>query len=274
METVPNDAKKVFKELGTCSRTFFFLLNRAFGHNTENEERAADPLAGGILREGHQCGMLWGATMAVGAEAYRRAPSPEQAVGLAIQATQQVVHSFTDRTGTVDCRAITRTDFKKPLQMFRYMLFRARSCFNLAEEWAPEAVEAALKGLDTSTTDPAPAVSCATEVARQMGASDEEMVTMAGLAGGLGLSGQGCGALAAAIWMHTLAWSRENPDKSGYNIPEARETLERFKAATNGKMRCEEICGKCFSNAAEHSEYIRHRGCEALMATLAERSAS
>ena len=34
-----------------------------------------------------------------------------------------------------------------------------------------------------------------------MGATDEQMVTVAGFAGGMGLSGKACGALAAAVWM-------------------------------------------------------------------------
>ena len=68
MIAVKNDAKRVFLKKGTCSQTFCFLLNREFGHLKENEERAADPLAGGIMQRGQQCGMLWGATLAVGAE--------------------------------------------------------------------------------------------------------------------------------------------------------------------------------------------------------------
>ena len=53
-----NDTKKVFKELGTCSRTFFHLLNREFGNQLETEEQAADPLAGGIMQKGQHHGSL------------------------------------------------------------------------------------------------------------------------------------------------------------------------------------------------------------------------
>jgi hypothetical protein len=65
--------------------------------------------------------MLWGAALAVGAEAYRRCEDPDKAVGLAVKATQSLIESFTARTNTVDCREITGTDFNKPLQMLRYM---------------------------------------------------------------------------------------------------------------------------------------------------------
>ena len=51
----PQDTNKVFRKLGTCSRTFFYLLNREFGYTRETEEHAADPFAGGIMQKGHQC---------------------------------------------------------------------------------------------------------------------------------------------------------------------------------------------------------------------------
>ena len=91
-------ATRTFMKKGTCSRTFFYLLDREFGHPREEEEKAIDPMAGGILQQGYQCGMLWGASMAVGAEALRRSKNPDQATGLTILATQHVMESFVDRT--------------------------------------------------------------------------------------------------------------------------------------------------------------------------------
>ena len=66
------DAKAVFRKCGTCSQTFAHLLNRDFGHTLENEERALDPLAGGIANQGYQCGMVWGAALAIGGESHRQ----------------------------------------------------------------------------------------------------------------------------------------------------------------------------------------------------------
>jgi len=57
---VRRKTKRVFMKLGTCSRTLFYILNREFVYPLENEERAVDLLAGGILQQGYQCGMLWG----------------------------------------------------------------------------------------------------------------------------------------------------------------------------------------------------------------------
>ena len=110
-ETVKLKTKRVFLKKGTCSRTFFYILDREFGHSMEEEERAIDPLAGGILQQGYQCGMLWGASMAIGAEARRRKDHPPEAIALAITATQQIIDSFVKRAGSIECEDITNCDF-------------------------------------------------------------------------------------------------------------------------------------------------------------------
>src|SRR5210317_284859 len=118
---VKNDAKRVFYKKGTCSRTFFYLLNREYKHPMDEEEKAVDPLAGGILQHGYQCGMLWGASLAVGAESHRRCENPDKANALAIIATQNVMRSFKEKTGSHDCIDITRTDFKNKWSFAKYM---------------------------------------------------------------------------------------------------------------------------------------------------------
>ena len=133
-EIVYENPKKVFRKLGTCSQTLFYLLNREFEHPMEIEERAADPFAGGIMQKGYQCGMLWGASLAIGAEAYRRCDDLEQAMGVAILATQRVMRSFSEREHTINCRDITRCDFSDRFGFAKYILSgRFLHCFKLAE---------------------------------------------------------------------------------------------------------------------------------------------
>jgi hypothetical protein len=100
--------------------------------------------------------------------------------------------------------------------MLKYMLSgRFLYCFRLAEKWAPEAIQAATEGLSRAQADlPHMPTSCASLVAQKMGASDEHIVLVAGFAGGMGLSGNACGALGAAVWMNTLARNREMGCKS------------------------------------------------------------
>ncbi len=274
-KTISIDTKKVFWEKGTCSCTFFYLLNREFGYTKENEERASDPLAGGLMQTGHQCGMLWGSALAVGAESFRRHNDRGQAIAVAITATQNLMESFSKRTKTVNCRDIT-CDFYNKFDIVKLMLktlpggYSNFICMNLAEKWAPEAIQSAKEGLSDKQTDlPQLPISCASEVAKKMGASDEEMVMVAGFAGGMGLSGSACGALGAAIWMNTLTWCRKHPGKSGYLNPGANEILKAFYGATGSKILCHEICGQHFQTIDDHTEFIKNGGCNKLINILA-----
>ncbi len=269
-ETMPQDTKKVFQKLGTCSRTFCYLLNHGFGHLKETEERAADPFAGGIIQYGHQCGMLWGSALALGAESFRRYNDRDKAIGMAITATAQIMESFTKRTKNVNCLDITGVNFLNKLEMLKYMvkfiLHIDRSCFDLAEEWAPEAIQSAEEGLSNDQADlPGQSVSCASLTAQKMGASEEEIVMVAGFAGGLGLSGNACGALGAAIWMNSLAWCRKIPKKSAFFKTGAKDTINAFNDMTDSKILCHEICGQRFKTVADHTEFMKNGGCDKLI---------
>ncbi len=267
----PKDGKKVFRKLGTCSRTFFYILNREFGHLKEREERASDVLAGGIMQKGHQCGMLWGASLAAGAEAYRKCKNNSLAIDVAINATQKIMKSFAEREKTINCREITHCNFSSKLSMAKYFFSgRFLHCFNLAEKWAPDAVNSAIDGLSTHSSISKPRYSCATEVARKMGATDAQMIMVSGFAGGLGLSGAACGALAAAVWMKSLLWCKEIEKKSPMKNPYSKRTLRIFNETSNSKILCSEITGKTFNNIEEHTNFIENDGCNKLIEALAK----
>jgi len=252
---------------GTCSRAFFYILNREFGHPLENEERAADPLVGGILQQGYQCGMLWGASLAVGAESFRRTGDRNQAVNMAIKATQHIMKSFINRANTADCGDITETDWTKKFSIAKYFFSgKFWACYKLADKWAPDAIQSAIEGLSLDQTDlPKQPISCASEVVRKMGASDEEMAMVAGFAGGLGLSGNGCGALSAAIWMNTLSRVRKQNYKASFSDPIAEKIINAFYEVTGYEMECKNITGKCFKSIDDHTEFIKSGGCDKLI---------
>jgi len=272
----PQDTKDVFKKCGACSHTFFYLLNREFGHLKEHEEFASDPLAGGLML-GHQCGMLWGSALAVGAESFRRNADRGEAIASAVTATQQIVESFSDRAGSVNCRDITGSDISKKSGMVKLMLkilvhggLKNSPCFKLADKWAPESIQSAITGLSLKPVTPQQPVSCASEVVCKMGGSDEEMVMVAGFAGGIGLKGHACGALGAAIWMKTLAWCKEHPGESAfkYGASIAPKIMETFYSATGSEILCQRITGQSFSTLVDHTEHIRKGGCDKVIDAL------
>lgn len=270
-ETIKLKAKRTFLKKGTCSRTFFYLLDREFGYPLDEEEKAIDPMAGGILQQGYQCGMLWGASMAVGAESFRRNEKPGQANGITILATQHIMKSFVGRTKSIECEEITDCDFTNKKSFAKFMLKgKFVNCLRLTGKWAPEALQAANEGLAADQTDlPQHSMSCASEVVRKMGGSEKEMAMVAGFAGGLGLSGNGCGALAAAVWMNTLLQNRKQTGKPASYDPVTNMTLQVFYEETDYEIMCEKICGRRFDTLDEHTEFVESGGCKNLIAVLA-----
>jgi len=268
MKKQKNDTKKLFRTIGACSSTYSYLLNRAFDNHNERAEQALGPLAGGINRLGYQCGMLWGASMAAGAEAYRRFDNLDKAIAVTIEATKLLMESFQKRANSIECSDITDCDWDSKMSMAKYFITgKFLGCFNLAEEWTEEAIETAEKSLGINESElPDKCVSCASEVIKKMGGTEKEMVMAAGFAGGLGLSGNACGALSAAIWKKNLL----RTEKYTMHNQEAEEALEKFYEVTDYEILCEKIADKHFESVDDHTEYINNGGCEKLINTLGE----
>ncbi|MBT8236975.1 MAG: C-GCAxxG-C-C family protein [Bacteroidia bacterium] len=276
-QSKPQDTKQVFRQCGACSHTFAHILNREFGHPDELAELALNPLAGGIMNQGHQCGMIWGAALAVGAESYRKHKDIDMATAVAVTATQHLVDSFENRSNTVNCKEILGYSISNVFGIVRLMLtttikgMENSKCMNLAEDWAPEAIQSGKDGLKEQIELTQKPVSCASEVVKRMGGSEEEQMMVSGFAGGLGLSGQACGALSAAIWMKTLNWCRKNPGKLPPYIKNkvTEKVLNTFKEINNNEMLCQMITGQHFETINDHSEFINNGGCEDLIEALA-----
>jgi hypothetical protein len=121
------------------------VLDRAFGHPLELEEKATAPFAGGILQHGYQCGMIWGATLAAGGEAFRQLGSGSAAETAAILATGRLVETFRARHGEINCYEITEIDrTSSNWEMISYFLLKGGTigCFKMASWYAPLALEA------------------------------------------------------------------------------------------------------------------------------------
>ena len=102
-----------------------------------------------------------------------------------------------------------------------------------------------------------------------MGGDEEEMLMVAGFAGGLGLSGSGCGALAAAVWKNALIHNKKNTGKSANYDPNTDFTLNAFYEETDYEMQCDKICGRRFETMEEHTEFLKNGGCKKLIEVLA-----
>lgn len=231
------------------------------------------PLASGIMQHGYQCGMIWGAALAGGAQAYRLFGAGPQAETRAIVAAQGVVESFRALKNTIDCFDITEIDLKSStMQMIVRFLIKGGviGCFSMAARYAQAAfseIDAALSERDVERP-PGP-VSCSAALAQKMGASDMHRVMAAGLAGGIGLSGGACGALGAAIWIIAMNNLKQDAGKIAYKDPRALDLIDRFIKCTDYKFECSEIAGRKFESTGDHASYLRDGGCSRIIEVLA-----
>jgi hypothetical protein len=256
-----------------CSDTLFHVLSREFGHPMKTEEKAAMPFAGGIVQHGYQCGMIWGATLAAGTQAYRLLGPGPQAESRAIIAAQRIVESFRAGNNHINCLEITNIDkSSSSMQMIMYFLIKGGTigCLRRAARYAPVAftqINAALS--EKHVAAPAPPVSCAALLAQKMGASDMHTVMAAGFAGGIGLCGGACGALGAALWISGMNSIKDQDGKIGFKDPQARDMIDRFMKCTDYTFECSEIVGRKFENIGDHAGYLRDGGCSKIIEVLA-----
>ncbi len=281
-------AKKRVSKIGTvgafingraCSDTLCHVLNRAFDEPMELEEKAVMPLAGGIKQYGYQCGMLWGATLAAGAEAYRRYGAGPKAEAAAVRAAQRLVESFRDLNKNINCLEITDIDrTSSTMKMITYFLIKGGTigCFRRAAQYAPVAykeINTALSETPAKEESCQPA-SCAAMLAKKMGLSDKHTVMAAGLAGGIGLSGGACGALGAAVWIMGIKvieergvdnlWSDKEYNKKLNNL------IDRFLKKSGYTFECDEIVGRKFETVEDHADHLRAGGCAEILDELAQ----
>jgi len=273
MSKIHNNVRLKFITIGTCSHTMFYLLNHENGLRISDEERASDLLAGGLMSKGYQCGMLWGASLAAGNYAFTQSTDMNQSIFSAISNSQNIINSFSKCSGCVNCRDFTKCKWNKPLSIAKYLLTGGIfKCMNFAATWAPDALDIVRHDNRTMPSKNTPCISCASEVIKKAGGSNKEAVLVAGFAGGIGLSGNACGALGAAIWYTMLQWCRNNPGKTPrfFNNPEITSILEHFSALNHNEFECKKNCGKIFTTPEEHSYYIVNGGCQKRISILAE----
>lgn len=230
------------------------------------------------MNYGYQCGLLWGAALAAGAQAYRDYGPGEQAEAEALLITEKLVKLFRERNkNQINCYEISEMSFKgnnETRQILKFLLKGGPiGCLGMAAGYTQQAYnEIYAAQPDPSLQKKSPPVSCASLLVERIGYAGLHPVMAAGLAGGIGLSGGSCGALGAAIWLIGL-----NQIESGGNkmlwISEdfqarANNAVEQFIQAAN-EFECAEIVGREFDDLPDHAAYLADGGCAEIIETLA-----
>jgi hypothetical protein len=264
---------RVFFKVGACSTTLCNVVDRGFGYALETEEQAALYLAGGIAGCGYQCGQIWGAALAAGAQAFHLLGPGPRAEAAAVLASRRLIAAFRGRHKEINCRALTATDWKDSKQVTRYMLKGGPArCFLMAGSYSPRA----FREINAAFSEPlgetgCSPLSCTALLAQKAGQSDLHTVMAAGLAGGIGLSGGACGALGAALWMIAL---RESMGSFEFDHPRIQALIDGFKRITDGEVDCALIAGRKFADVDDHAAYLRAGGCAAIIESLAAQVAN
>jgi hypothetical protein len=255
------------------------VVDDSFDHPLKIEEEATAPLAGGIMGYGYQCGMLWGAALAAGAQAFRLLGPGSQAETESIVVAQRLVKSFQIHTkNEINCLEITNLNLHgkiEPLPVLKFIITGGPiGCFRMAADYAPDVYRDINRVLSEKHCEtPSGLVSCAAMLADKMGASEMHTVMAAGFAGGIGLSGGTCGALGAAIWLIGFNSKKELLDSKVSNS-RINDTIERFLNSSDFEFECSKIVGRKFEDPKDHADYLREGGCMKIIEALAAQGAA
>lgn len=272
----------------SCSETTLTILNAAASLGWKELEEAADPLCAGLVAEmDGACGLLWGASLAAGVRARALIPDPAGVREATLAASIGLVEAYRRAGHPFDCAQITGLN---TWNFARYMLKgNIRVCSRLISGMAPEFHAIIDRTIDVHRArGPAGRCrNCAVEaydrVCRAIDlAADGTGAVAAGFAGGLGLSGNACGALAAAILAVSMKYftERNRPKHSmirsdlqglflgvGWMRP-SMEIARRFRAGFPGKT-CRSIAGRAFASADELAAHLDSGRCERVLEAVA-----
>jgi hypothetical protein len=249
------------------------VLNRAFDNPLEKEEHATSPLAGGIMQYGYQCGMIWGAALAAGAQAYRLFGAGLKSEVKAITASQRIVESFHSLNKNINCYEITGIDkSSSAMQMIKFFIVKGGTihCFHMSRKYAKASYEEINSSLSENDIDtPSAPVSCSAMLAEKMGSSEIQKVMAAGLAGGIGFCGGACGALGTAIWITGIKKLEKEGGRINFKSQEAGDVINKFLKCTDYEFECSKIVGRKFKDVDDHANYLHEGGCSKIIDALA-----
>ena len=256
---------------------------RGYGVEEPAYEQALHAFSGGFMHRGHACGLLTGAVLAAGFAARARFVDDRRRCGAALHAAIHLARAYPALAGAVDCATITEVSLCAPRGRLRYLWRRKdRLCGRLHVEWAPRArrvTDEALAQFEACGATGSCA-NCAVRTVQTLGSSvgigGEDAVLVAGFAGGMGLAGNVCGALATGAFAmlagRRLARDPLGRDSRGRRLLEALAgTGERHGAAAGlrrafverfASERCVDVAGRSFPTAAEHHRFVEQGGCE------------
>lgn len=289
METVLNEKsiKKEFMKRFSCSETMLTLLDKAEGKERKIYEEAADPLNGGFLAEMDGiCGVLWGGVLAAGIRAAEKIDDPVKAADKAMEASLAVLETYRASGDPMDCDKITG------MQEWNLMKFMSLGNMDICQghmvDFVPKFHQRINVVLDSDTAAERETHerNCAMEAyeraVKALSLTEyTDPVIVAGLAGGIAMSGNVCGALAATVYAMAIKYftDRNKPKHSkfrsnlqGMNIANGwikpmQKLSSSFQNEIKGK-KCSDITGQTFPSSTDLSAFLQEGNCNRVLDKL------
>lgn len=273
-----------------CSEASVTIQNRGFGIDEPAYEQAIHAFSGGFMHQGHACGILTGAVLAAGFAARARFGDDEISTGAALHAAIQLAKAFPEITSSVNCREMIEMPLIKLSDVLRYVQQgKGRKCGRIHLEWAPQVqkmIDASL-GEFGDRQQSGSCANCAVQTLRELGPAVGMKMTdtalVAGFAGGVGLCGNVCGALAVGVFAmsagHQLSRGQKKRDSrirglveelTGSNYRGAATRLRRDFIRQFGSDLCVDIIEQRFRDVEDHSMFMEQDGCEKVTKFVAD----
>jgi C_GCAxxG_C_C family probable redox protein len=275
-------AKYWWLQCVACSEASMTTQMRGFGFDEPVYEQALHAFSGGFMHLGHACGLLTGAALATGYLAREIFDDDETRATSALYTTIQLARAHPELTGSVNCREITEVDLTNLSGRLRYLREgKGRMCGRLHLKWSPQAHGLIDKAL-TEFEDDRPERACSNcavktlnGVANSVDMEEEDSVLVAGFAGGMGLLGNVCGALAAGVYALSVSQYLEHGNEkrdsrikgsfqeltgASFRGPATELRLafvDRFESEL-----CIHITQRQFEDIVDYSAYIEQGGCQ------------
>ena len=273
-----------------CSEASMTTQMRGFGYKEPVYEQAIHPFSGGFMHQGHATGLLTGAVMAAGFVVRERFSDDAIRSGATLHAAIHLAKPFPKYSESVNCQEITGTDLTTLRGRFRYFKEgQGRTCGRLHLKWAPRAhhlIDTSLMEYWESKPEGSRA-NCAVrsmqELEARTGQNTGISTSIAGFAGGVGLSGNVCGALVAGVyWLAVIQQLGRKRKKRDSRIRGSVEELfgitywgdlTRLRLAfvkQFGSELCIDIIGRHFNDAADHGLFVEQDGCMSITKFIAD----
>lgn len=278
-----DQAKEWWLRCVSCSEASATLINRDGGDEAPLMEQASHLFSGGFMHQGHACGHLWGAVLVAGMRASKTGKDEHAKSAAALHAANRLVKVFSEDGWALTCRENTGVELTSLAGRLRYLRSgKPRACGRKAMAWTSQAnaaIDLALAEFDPESVDK-PCANCAVECLRKValppGLQADDHFVVAGLAGGLGLTGNVCAAISVGVFALSLQYYGDRPGARRDGMFRAaiqelnlldyglrrrpRQMLDDFISRFGG-LHCKDISSRDFETIDDHTQYIAGGGC-------------